>query len=205
MCEGCSYTYPPLSIARYSFIQLSELEQCRVKKTCPIFFIDNYFEKSNGFKTNIDQVRKVKFIIINVLTDTIIVFHRTNGVQELRAVRPSCHRPPHTAAVCWRLWTSHCLLPLQPQWHREGHCSSLFPRRSPSCYDASSWALCVAMAMAMDARCLATHHAVVVTVDDHVYECLRVVSRTRKLRWCIQGDGCCIILTGFIKEKSEKV
>ena len=32
MRVGCSYTYPPLSIARYSFIQLSELEQCRVKK-----------------------------------------------------------------------------------------------------------------------------------------------------------------------------
>ena len=32
MCEGCSYTYPPLSIFRFSFIQLSELEQCRVKK-----------------------------------------------------------------------------------------------------------------------------------------------------------------------------
>ena len=32
MREGCSYTYPQLSIARYSFIQLSELEQCRVKK-----------------------------------------------------------------------------------------------------------------------------------------------------------------------------
>ena len=32
MREGCSYTYPPLSIARYSLIQLSELEQCRVKK-----------------------------------------------------------------------------------------------------------------------------------------------------------------------------
>ena len=32
MRECCSYTYPPLSIARYSFIQLSELEQCRVKK-----------------------------------------------------------------------------------------------------------------------------------------------------------------------------
>ena len=31
-CEGCSYTYPPLSIARYSFKQLSELEQCRFKK-----------------------------------------------------------------------------------------------------------------------------------------------------------------------------
>ena len=30
--EGCSYTYPPLSIAMYSFIQLSELGQCRVKK-----------------------------------------------------------------------------------------------------------------------------------------------------------------------------
>ena len=29
--EGCSYTYPPLSIARYSCIQLSELEPCRVK------------------------------------------------------------------------------------------------------------------------------------------------------------------------------
>ena len=32
MREGCSYTYPPLSIVRYSFIQLSELEQCRMKK-----------------------------------------------------------------------------------------------------------------------------------------------------------------------------
>ena len=32
MCKGCLYTHPPLSIARYSFIQLSELEQCRVKK-----------------------------------------------------------------------------------------------------------------------------------------------------------------------------
>ena len=32
MREGFSYTYPPLSITRFSFIQLSELEQCRVKK-----------------------------------------------------------------------------------------------------------------------------------------------------------------------------
>ncbi|KAK2184487.1 hypothetical protein NP493_265g03055 [Ridgeia piscesae] len=32
MCEGYSCTYPLLSIARYSCIQLSELEQCRVKK-----------------------------------------------------------------------------------------------------------------------------------------------------------------------------
>ena len=37
MREGCSYTYPSLSIARYSFIKLKELEQCRVKKTCPRF------------------------------------------------------------------------------------------------------------------------------------------------------------------------
>ena len=37
MREGCSYTYPPLSIARYSFIQLSELEQCRVKKSAQGF------------------------------------------------------------------------------------------------------------------------------------------------------------------------
>ena len=29
--DGCSYTYPPLSIASYSIIQPSELEQCRVK------------------------------------------------------------------------------------------------------------------------------------------------------------------------------
>ena len=40
MREGCSYTYPPLSIARYSFIQLSELEQCRVEK-----------ELAHGFNT----------------------------------------------------------------------------------------------------------------------------------------------------------
>ena len=32
MRKGCSYTYPQLSIVRYSFIQLSELEQCRVTK-----------------------------------------------------------------------------------------------------------------------------------------------------------------------------
>ena len=31
MREGCSYTYPPLSVVRHSFIQLSELDQCRVK------------------------------------------------------------------------------------------------------------------------------------------------------------------------------
>ena len=30
--KGCSYTYPPLSIARYSFKQLIELEQCKVNK-----------------------------------------------------------------------------------------------------------------------------------------------------------------------------
>ena len=29
--EGCPYTYPPLSVARYSFIQLSELKRCGVK------------------------------------------------------------------------------------------------------------------------------------------------------------------------------
>ena len=32
MREGCSYTYPPLSIARYSCMQLSELEQFGVKQ-----------------------------------------------------------------------------------------------------------------------------------------------------------------------------
>ena len=32
MHEDGLYTYPPLSIASYSFIQLSELEQCRMKK-----------------------------------------------------------------------------------------------------------------------------------------------------------------------------
>ena len=37
MREDCSYTYPPLSIARYSFIQLSELEQCRAKKLAQCF------------------------------------------------------------------------------------------------------------------------------------------------------------------------
>ena len=37
MREDCSYTYPPLSIVRYSFIQLSELEQCRVTKLAQRF------------------------------------------------------------------------------------------------------------------------------------------------------------------------
>ncbi|KAK2184942.1 hypothetical protein NP493_242g01003 [Ridgeia piscesae] len=37
MREDCAYTYPPLSIARYSFIQLSELQQCRVNKLAQAF------------------------------------------------------------------------------------------------------------------------------------------------------------------------
>ena len=34
MHEGCSYTYPPLPIARYSFIQLSELWSNVERKIC---------------------------------------------------------------------------------------------------------------------------------------------------------------------------
>ena len=37
MREDCSYTYPPLSRARYSFTQLSELEQRTVKKLAKRF------------------------------------------------------------------------------------------------------------------------------------------------------------------------
>ena len=43
MCEGCSYT--PLSIARYSFIQLSELEQCSEKNPAQGF--NNAAQDSN--------------------------------------------------------------------------------------------------------------------------------------------------------------
>ena len=32
MCKCYLYKYPPLSIARYTFIQLSKLEQCRANK-----------------------------------------------------------------------------------------------------------------------------------------------------------------------------
>ena len=39
MREGCYYTYPPVSVARYTFIQPSELEQCRVKKLAQSFNI----------------------------------------------------------------------------------------------------------------------------------------------------------------------
>ena len=41
MHGGCSYTYPPLSIARYSFIQLSKLEQCRVKNLPKVLTLQN--------------------------------------------------------------------------------------------------------------------------------------------------------------------
>ena len=44
MHEGCFYKYPPLPIARYSFIQLIELEQCR-ETTCPRF--DTVAQDSN--------------------------------------------------------------------------------------------------------------------------------------------------------------
>ena len=39
MCESCSYTYPPLSTARYACVQLSEQEQCRVKKLAQCYNI----------------------------------------------------------------------------------------------------------------------------------------------------------------------
>ena len=47
MREGCLYTYPPLSIVSYSFIQLSEEEQCIVK-TC-----------AHGFNTAAQECRVV--------------------------------------------------------------------------------------------------------------------------------------------------
>ena len=37
MHEGCSYKYPPLSAARYSFIELSELELFRMNKLAQDF------------------------------------------------------------------------------------------------------------------------------------------------------------------------
>ena len=42
MHEGCAYTYPPLYIGRNSFIQRSELEQCRVKKLAQCFKHEEY-------------------------------------------------------------------------------------------------------------------------------------------------------------------
>ena len=41
MREGCSYTYPPLSITRYSFMQPTELDQCRVKKLAKVLTPQN--------------------------------------------------------------------------------------------------------------------------------------------------------------------
>ena len=48
MRVGCSYTYPPLYVARYSFIQLSELEQCRVKKVAQDFNIAAQYSRSGS-------------------------------------------------------------------------------------------------------------------------------------------------------------
>ena len=54
ICEGCLYTYPPPSIARYPSIQLSELEQCRVKKLAQGFNtaaqVSNPGSRSQGFE-----------------------------------------------------------------------------------------------------------------------------------------------------------
>ena len=52
--EGCSYTYPLMSIARYSFIQLSELEHCRVKQTAQGF--NTAAQDSNpGFRSRVSE------------------------------------------------------------------------------------------------------------------------------------------------------
>ena len=56
MREGCSYTYPPLSIARYSFIQLSELKQCRVKK------------RAHGFHT----AARIRELVLFILSDVLL-------------------------------------------------------------------------------------------------------------------------------------
>ena len=88
--EGCSYIYPLLSIARYSFIQLSELEQCSLKKKCQRFYhrstgfeprssksrvrsstsSDNYFDDDYN-DGEFDYVYYV-YIIITMITTTVI-------------------------------------------------------------------------------------------------------------------------------------
>ena len=72
MREGCSYTYPPLSIARYS--QLSELEQCRVKKL------------AQGFNTAAQDSNPGP---LSQMTKTLLLSH--SCVQVSRSLmKPSC-------------------------------------------------------------------------------------------------------------------
>jgi len=50
--EGHSYTYPPLSIARYTFIQLRELEQWTVKK-CAQDFNTEALHSNPGYRSRV--------------------------------------------------------------------------------------------------------------------------------------------------------
>ena len=78
MREGRSYTYPPLSIGRYSFIQLSELEQCRVKKLAQGFNTvaqdSNPGSRSRVRSSTPESLRSTKIVLVVVVIADVAQF-----------------------------------------------------------------------------------------------------------------------------------
>ena len=91
MCEGCSYTYPLLSIARHSFIWLSELEQCRVKKLAQGF--KNAAQDSNpGSQNRESEALPLSHCALEKCTS---FFHKYISKQiRLKSTEPTHHQPP---------------------------------------------------------------------------------------------------------------
>ena len=75
MREGSSYTYPPLSIARYSFIQLSELAQCRVIKLAQGF--NNTAQDSNpGSRSRVSEALPMSHCALQALPNPLLYSER---------------------------------------------------------------------------------------------------------------------------------
>ena len=73
MREGCSYKYPLLSIARYSFIQLFELEQCRVKKLAHGFNTAEQ-DSNRGSRSRDSEALPLSYCALRNMYDICIYF-----------------------------------------------------------------------------------------------------------------------------------
>ena len=90
MCKGCAYTYPPLPIARFSLIQLSELEQCRVNKLV------------QGFNTTAQDSNQVLLVESPKLYPGAIALYKRGVKSHTGTCRVEDHSKSHRYMSCGR-------------------------------------------------------------------------------------------------------
>ena len=130
MCKGCLYTYPPLSIARCPFIQLSELEQCRVKKLAQGFntaaqdlnpgLLSREFEALPRSHCALQSLHKLSSLVRNRIHcrdhSYCSMWQSTASASRAAAARPCCRHQP--ASSTWPTVTTRPPSSWSPRWRR---------------------------------------------------------------------------------------